>query len=143
MPQQGYSIGRDVSVVITLPTGGSLRLDKVTSFEPKPDTSKTKIKGLDGVVDNLRFWEGWTFTIKTERRSAALDNYFAGLEADYWAGNSEQYCTIQETIREPDGSVTQWRYERCIFDYDPGAWEADKSVSQTITGMASKRIKQA
>ncbi|KAJ8136726.1 hypothetical protein OY671_010060, partial [Metschnikowia pulcherrima] len=28
MPQQGYSIGRDVSVVITLPTGTSLRLDK-------------------------------------------------------------------------------------------------------------------
>lgn len=143
MPQQGYSIGRDVSVVITLPTGTSLRLDKVTSFEAKPDTTKTKIKGLDGVVDNLRFWEGWNFTIKTERRSSALDDYFATLEADYWAGNSEQYCTIQETIREPNGAVTQWRYERCIFDYDPGTWESDKSVSQTISGMASKRIKQA
>lgn len=143
MSQMGYSIGRDVSIVITLPDGTQLRLGKVTSFEAKPDTTKTKIKGLDGVVDNLRFWEGWNLTLKTERRNPDLDNYFATLEANYWAGIGEKPCTVQETISEPDGSVTQWRYERVTFDYDPGTWEADKTVSQTITGTAGKRIKQA
>ncbi|MDR6511462.1 hypothetical protein J2792_002334 [Novosphingobium capsulatum] len=143
MPQQGYTIGRDVSVVVTLPNGTNLPLGKVTSFESKPDTTKTKVKGLDGVVDNLRFWEGWTGTIKTERRNADLDNYFAGLEAAYWAGQSEDYCTIQETIAENNGTVTQFRYERVIFDYDAGTYESDKTVSQTLSFTAAKRIKQA
>lgn len=55
MSQQGYSIGRDVSVVVTLPNGTNLPLGKVTSFSSKPETTKTKIKGLDGVNDTLRF----------------------------------------------------------------------------------------
>jgi hypothetical protein len=143
MPQQGYTIGRDVSVVVTLPNGTNLPLGKVTSFTSKPETTKTKIKGLDGVNDTLRFWEGGSLDIKVVRRNATLDNYFAGLEAAYWAGQSEDYCTVQETISEPDGSVSQFRYERVIFDYDPGMFEADKEVAQTLSGTYAKKIKQA
>jgi hypothetical protein len=140
----GYSIGRDVSVVVTLPDGTNLSLGKVISFDAKQSTSMTTIKGIDGVIDNLRFFEGWTGSIKTERRDPTLDAYFAGLESNYYAGLSEQYCQIQQTISEPDGSISQYRYERVLLEYaEAGAFEADKSVSQTLNFKAARRIKQA
>jgi len=144
MPQQGYSIGRDRSIVIILNDGTSLRLGKVTDFDSKPKTSNQTIKPLDGIIDNLRFHEGWSFSLKTERRSPDLDNYWAGIEANYYAGISEPPVTMIETTQEPDGSVSQFRYERVVLSFDEaGAWAADKSVSQSMSGHASKRIKQA
>ena len=144
MPQQGYSIGRDRSVVIILPDGTNLRLGKVTDFESKPSTTNQTVKGLDGVIDHLRFHEGWTFTLKTERRSPDLDNYWASIEANYYAGISEPPVTLVETTLEPDGSVSQFRYEKVVLSFDEaGSWAADKSVSQSLSGMAAKRIKQA
>lgn len=144
MPQQGFSIGRDITVAVILPGGTTLRLGKVTSFDPKQITSDEQIKGLDGIVDHLRFYEGWMGTIKMSRRSPDLDNYFANVEANYWTGQDEPPATVQCTIKEPDGSVSQWRYEKVLLKYDdPGMWEADKAVNQTISFVATKRIKQA
>ncbi|HEX7854444.1 MAG TPA: hypothetical protein VF503_12185 [Sphingobium sp.] len=144
MPQQGYSIGRDRSVAIILPTGSTLRLNKVTSFQSKQDTSEQKIKGLDGVTDHLRFYEGWSGTFKIERRGPELDVYFAQLEANFYAGADEPPAIMQETIKEPNGSVSQYRYERVLLKYDDaGTSEADKSVTQSISFLASRRIKQA
>lgn len=144
MPQQGYSIGRDVTVAVILSNGTALRLGKVLSFDAKQVTSEEEIVGLDGVVDHLRFYKGWTGSIKMERRSPDLDNYFATLEANYWAGVGEDTITIQQTISEPNGSVSQWRYERVLLKYDdPATWEADKSVTQSLSFVAAKRIKQA
>lgn len=143
MPQMGYSIGRDVTIVITLADGTQLRPGKVTSFNWKPETTKSKIKALDGTIDTLRFWEGGSGTIKAERRNGDIDAYFASLEAAYYAGISEKPCTIQETIAEPDGSVSQYRFERVILDYDPGTWESDKSVSNGIPFTYGRRVKQA
>lgn len=143
MPQMGYSIGRDTSIVITLADGTTLRPGTVTSFSWKPDNTKQKVKALSGTIDTLRFWEGGTGTIKSERTDGTLDDYFAGLEAAYYAGTSEKPCTIQETVTEPDGSISQYRFERVVLDYDPGAWEADKTVSDGIPFTYGQRIKQA
>ena len=144
MAQQGYSIGRDTSVVIILSSGAVLRLGKVTSFDAKPQTSETTVKALDGVNDHLRFHEGWTVSFEMERRSADLDSYWAQIEADYYAGISEDPCTIQQTITEPGGSVTQWRFQTCMLKFDdPGKWAADSTVKQSLSAMCSQRIQQA
>jgi len=145
MPSANYSVGRDVTVVIILPDGTQLRLDKVTSFTAKPEMSKSTVKGLDGVTDTIPHRDGgWTGSIKTERRSATLDAYFATLEANYRAGISEGYSTIQQTIAEPDGSVSQWRFERVTFEFgEAGTWESDKTVSQSVNFTSHGRIKQA
>lgn len=144
MSQQGYSIGRDSTIVVILPDGSQLRLGKVLSFDAKEVTSDDTIKGLDGVIDRLRFYEGWTGSIKMNRRSRDLDDYFATLEANYWAGQGENAATIQQTITEPDGSISQWRYERVLLKYEePGEWAADKAVAQALSFVAAKRVRQA
>jgi hypothetical protein len=144
MAQQGYSIGRDTTMAIILSDGTTLRLGKVTSFDAKPIVSETTVKALDGVNDHLRFHEGWNVSMEMERRSSDLDSYWASIEANYYAGNSEAPATIQQTITEPNGNVTQWRYEKAILKFDdPGKWASDTTVKQSLSAVCSKRIQQA
>lgn len=144
MAQQGYSIGRDTSVTVILANGSALTLGKMTSFEARPMISETTVRALDGVNDHLRFHEGWELTMEMERRSSALDAYWASVEADYYAGISDPPCTIQQTVTEPDGSVTQWRYQNCMLKFDdPGKWTADGTVKQQLSAIAAQRVQQA
>ncbi len=144
MSQQGYSTGRDVTLVVILPGGAVLRLDKVTGFTAKPDMTNQKIKGLDGTIDNLRWHEGWSGTFNIERRSPAIDAYFADLEAAYYAGDDEEPATMQQTIVEPSGALSQFRFEKVLLSYDDaGDWASDKSVSQRVSFMAARRVQQA
>jgi hypothetical protein len=105
MPQQGYSIGRDCTVSVTLPGGGgTLRLGKVLSFDCKQALATQTIKPLDGRTAHLAFRDGdWSGSFKIERRGPELDVYFAGLEANYRAGLEEPPVAIQQTILEPRG----------------------------------------
>jgi hypothetical protein len=144
MSQNGYSLGRDVTLAIILPDGSSLSLGKVTKFTSKQDTTDQKLKGIDGIVDHLRFYEGWSGSFESERRGPELDVYFAKLEANFYAGVDEPPATLQQTIVEPNGQVSQYRYERVLLKYDDaGDWSGDKSVHQKISFVATRRIKQA
>ena len=144
MPQQGYSIGRDITLALILPDGSSLRLGKITKFNAKPDLSGQKIKGIDGQTDHLRFYEGWTGSFDIERRGGDLDAYFAAAERNYYAGADEPPATLQQTVNEPNGQVSQFRFERVLLKYDDaGDWQGDKSVSQKVSFEASRRIQQA
>lgn len=144
MSQNGYSMGRDRTVAIVLPDGTTLNMQKVTKFTSKQDSSHQKVKGLDGVTDHMRFYEGWSGSFECERRGPELDAYFARLEANFYAGIDEPPATIQETITEPNGTVSQYRYERALLKYeDAGDWVGDKSVHQKVSFVATRRIKQA
>lgn len=144
MPQQGFSIGRDCTLAVILPDGTPLRLGKVTGFSSKQDTTDQRIKSLDGTTDNLRFYDGWSGNFRLERRGPELDNYFEQLERNYHAGLDEPPASIQQTVVEPGGAVSQYRYERVLLKFDdPGEWSADKSVNQAVSFMAGRRIKQS
>jgi hypothetical protein len=144
MPQQGFSVGRDVSLVLILSDGSSLPLNKVTSWKAKPDTTTQKVKGLDGSILHLRWHEGWNGSFNIERRDALIDQYFAQIEAAYHAGNDEKPAVLQQTIQEPDGTISQYRFTDVLLTYDDaGDWQADKTVSQSVSFVAHRRIQQA
>lgn len=144
MPLNGYSVGRDTTIVVILPDGTSLNLGTVTKFSSKQDTTTEKIKALDGKTYHLRYFDGWTGSFEVNRQGPDLDAYFSGLESDYYAGITEGYATIQQTISEPDGSVTQYRFDRCILQLDDaGDYASDKSVMQKVSFMATQRVQQA
>lgn len=144
MSQNGYSLGRDNTIAVILPDGTTLQLGKVTNFTAKQDVTDQKIKGMDGVTDHLKFYEGWSGSFSIERRGPDLDNYFAKLESNYYAGVDEPPATMQQTIVEPNGQVSQFRFERTLLKYDDaGDFAGDKSVHQKVSFLATKRIKQA
>ncbi|MFZ6727343.1 hypothetical protein ACO0K2_17765 [Undibacterium sp. MH2W] len=144
MSQAGYSLGKDVTLVIIKPDGSVLNIGKVTKFSSKQDDSTQKIKPLTGGTDHLRFFEGWNGSFDVERQGPDLDQYFAQLESNFYAGIQELPVTLQQTIVEPSGAVSQYQYVDAILQYaDAGDWAADKSVSQKLNFMAARRIQQA
>jgi len=143
MPVNGFSVGRDVTLTIVSPSG-PLNFSLITDFTSKPEQTEKKIKGLDGVTRHARFPDGWTGSFSIERQDSTVDDYFAALEANYYAGLNEQPCTITETITEASGAVSQFRYLNVLLKLDDaGDWSGDNTVKQKISFLASQRQKIA
>jgi hypothetical protein len=143
MPVNNFSVGRDIS--LTIVTGsGPLNLNLITGFRSKPDMAEVKVKGLDGLTRHARFYDGWSGGFDVERADSTVDDYFAQLEANYYLGISEQPATITETITEPNGAVTQYRYMQVLLKLDnAGDWKGDATVKQQISFVAAQRRKIA
>lgn len=141
MPQNAFSVGRDISLdVIT--QNGPLSFGLITKFTSKQDVVDKKIKGLDGITRHVRFFDGWSGGFEITRQGSELDDFFANAEADYYAGVTEQGSTITETISEVDGSISQYRYLGVLLKFDDAGDKAgDDTINQKVSFMASRRIK--
>lgn len=143
MPVNGYSVGRDVTVNINTSTG-PLRLSTITGFTSKPNIEKKDVRGLDGIRRPLVFPDGWNGQFDVSRQDSTLDDFWATVEANYYAGQGIPGATITETITEPDGSVNQYRYLGAIlFLDDAGDWKGNEAVNQRLSFEAQQRIKVA
>lgn len=143
MPLNGFSVGRDVSIDIVGPSG-PVRFNLVTKFTSKQQSKTEMVKGLDGVSRPVRFFDGWEGGFDLERQDSTVDDYFAQLEANYYAGLNEAAVSITETITEVSGAVTQYRYLGVLLKLDDAGDKAgDSTVKQKLSFMASRRIKVA
>lgn len=141
MPVNGFTVGRDVSLDIIGPSG-PLRFSLITGFSAKPDITDQKIKGLDGITRHVRFPDGWSGSLEIERENSLVDDYFADLEANYYAGLNEKAATITETITEVSGAVSQYQYVGVLFKLDDaGDYKGDATVKQKLSFVASRRLK--
>lgn len=141
MPQNGYSVGRDISLNV-MASSGPLVINRITGFDSKQETSQSKVKRLDGINDPLRFFEGWSGSFSIERADSVVEDYFIQLEENYYAGLNEQPATILETITNPDGSTSQYRYERVILSLDDaGNWKGDATVPIKVSFNAARKRK--
>lgn len=140
MPINGYSVGRDFTMVIQTATG-PLQLNKITSFKSKQDVTDVRVKRLDGITDHVRFFDGWSGSFDIERQDANVDRFFAQLEANYYAGINEQPAQVYETIQEANGAVSQYRYDGVLMTLaDGGNRAGDATVKQSINFVASRRV---
>ena len=136
------SIGRDIAVDVTLPDGTVLELNVITGFDKRQDTTKLNSKGLDGIHRHADIPDGWSGSINIDRGSPALENFFAALEASYYATGVLNAVRIFETIIEADQSVSQFRYDGVALQLsDGGKSGPDQYVTQTIAWRSSKRTK--
>jgi hypothetical protein len=102
------------------------------------------VKGLDGISRPVRFFDGWTGGFDLERQDSTVDDYFAQLEANYYAGLNEAPVSITETITEVSGAVTQYRYLGVLLKLDDAGDKAgDSTIKQKLSFMASRRVKVA
>jgi hypothetical protein len=136
------SIGRDVAIDAVLGNGQVLRLGNVTMFDAKPRIKKLNSLGIDGINRTGVIPEGWDLRLEVDRQDRTIDDWWAQYEADYYAGRTVQSITVIETIDEPDGTVSVWRYEGCSFHFeDAGAWKSDSYVKMKLAGEAARKIR--
>ena len=140
MPINNQSIGKDLSFTITTANGNLPVSVSATNYSTKPMTKELKSEPIGSPTIYAFVPDGWQISIKLDRRDATVDRYFAQREADYWAGVNLVPGTILETIREADGSVSQYQYTGVVLKYDDaGNWKSDSFVPIALTGMASRR----
>lgn len=143
MPINGFTVGRDATLTIVT-ASGPLNLNLVTGFSSRQDSQETRVKGLDGVTRHVRFYDGWSGSFSVERADSVVDDYFAQLESNYYAGLNEQPATITETITEVNGSVTQYRYLNVLLKLDDaGSFAGDATVKQRLSFVSARRQKVA
>ena len=143
MPLNTFSTGRDVTLTVVTPSG-PISFNLITAFHSSPVTGQVKVKGIDGITRHALFPDGWTGGFDIERSDSTVDDYFAQLEDNYYQGQNIGSSTITETITEPNGAVTQYRYLQVLLQLDDaGSWMGDQTVKQKISFMASRRKKIA
>lgn len=141
MPLNNFSTGRDVTLTVVT-ASGPLNLNLVTGFHSAPGMSEIRVKGIDGITRHARFFDGWSGSFDIERVDSTVDDYFAQLEANFYAGVNETPATITETISEPNGSVSQYRYQNVLLKLDDaGGWMGDQTVKQKLSFVAAQRKK--
>jgi hypothetical protein len=143
MPVGGQTIGKDVRLVIVTATG---TLDvppaAIASFSSQPENSVEQRKGLDGETRHLVTPGPWKGSIEIDRFDSSVEDFWARIEANYFAGINTPYGYIQETIQEPNGGLSQYSYEKVALDLkDLGKKIADKPVTLQLDFYASRRIK--
>lgn len=142
MPINGFSVGRDQTLTIVA-NGAPVRFSGITGFRSKQDTTEQKIVLIDGNIEHLRFFQGWSGSFTLERRNGVLDRFFNTLEANYYLGVSELPVFIDQVIREADGSVTSEQYTKVLLKLDDaGEWRGDSNVKQALSFIGSRRIGQ-
>ena len=143
MPVNGLSVGRDVSVVFTLPPpNGVQRFSYITNFKADPVLGDLKTTGLDGRTRHGVVHEGWEGEIDFDRDSDQFDAFWANAEDAYHNGQNQYSGTITETIIEPTGGRTSYRYINVVFKLKTlGDKKANEFVKGKMAFSAERRIK--
>ena len=143
MANNTFSIGHDVSVDLYDSVNGKIiSFPAVTGFSAEPITKGINSEPLNGPPLYAENPNGWRGTIDFDRTDKRIDEYFATREALYYQGGSLFSASITQTIRESDGSVTQYRYPGCALKYEQaGQWKAADKVSLRVSWNASQRVK--
>jgi hypothetical protein len=140
MPVNNFTTGRDIALVIQLATG-PLTL-QLTDFGAKAKTTTLESKTLDGIKQHAYIPDGYDLSFKIDRQDTSADDFWAAFEAQYFGGANQVAGIIYQTIRESDGSVSQWRFTNVVVKLDNlGDYSGDKKVEQSFSGMASQRIR--
>ena len=143
MPMNGQTVGRDVSLDLMTSRGLlAVPAQAITDFSSQPTPSATPSKGRDGIPRHAVLPDGWSGVLSIDRMGSQVDDYWAQLEADFYAGVNIQSGTITETIQEPNGGVSQYRYTGVMFDYkDAGTKTPNQLVKLKLNFMAARRFK--
>lgn len=142
MPAKDFNIGRDITLDIYDPQAGLQRFKLMTTYDSEAQYKHLESHALDGVPRFAAIPYGWKLQFGFDRGSSAADDYFTAQEDNYFNGDPLPEVSITETIREVDGSITQYRYTGvCLYFAKGGTWKGDSLVGQTIEAMCSRRIK--
>lgn len=143
MPMNGFTVGRDISLQIFGQNGNVVANFALnTSFDAKQKTVKIQSKGIDGVIRHLELPDGWSGSLTFDRRDSNIDDYFAQLESNYYAGVNIGAAQITQTITEVNGGTTQYRYTGVMLCLEEaGKYAGENLVSQTVSWVSSKRLK--
>ncbi len=142
MPINGISVGKDVFLTLTSPTG-LITTCRIKGFNSRQKTSNRETASLDGINRHVNIPMGWEGDFEMERTDNTIDAYISNLEDSYYQGQNIPTITITQTITEANGSTSQYQFQGVVLSYtDAGAWRAEDYITLKLTFSAQKREPQ-
>ncbi|AJG19071.1 hypothetical protein [Cupriavidus basilensis] len=140
-----FNVGRDgYQITIIDSNAGPVSFSGITSFEAKPAFVKLKSVNVNGRIIHRNVPDGHSGTLELDRQDSSFDDYFANVEANYFAGLPPGAVFITHTINELDGSVSQWQYsDVALAPEDAGTWKGQDKVTERMTFDAGRKIRIA
>lgn len=88
--------------------------------------------------------DGFKIDFTITRTGSELEDFMVQAAENFNAGKISTSGFLNQTIRNPDGSVSRYQYTGfVIFLTDHGDISREKTVSQHLEGMASRKIQIA
>jgi len=139
MPANTLSTGIDLTLSFT-DSNGTQNFMSLESFEESSMATMNEKVQMDGITLFPKFHLGWTGNLTYLRTSDALDRYIALQEAEFRLGIDQRPATITKTVKEANGSLSQYIYGNVVISItNGGRWSGTDVVTQTATWKASTR----
>lgn len=140
MPLNGLTSGIDTVVTFT-DLNGVQQFAIVENFTSQEDATVGKEIAIDGTVRHPKFHQGWSGSFTMQRNSNFTDAYFAAQEATYYLGGDQIPVTINQTITENDGTVSQYQYTNVVLKLDnSGNYSGTEIVKEQVSFMGARKI---
>ena len=129
------TVGRDLSVSFTI--GGNVinqfGLHTDTHFQPQWTLKKVTPTNFGGLPVARAIFEGVDVELTFARVNGTADILMQFLQDNWIAGNPDVVVTLQQTVRNSDGTVSQYNYlNGTIYPTDSGSYKGTDDVSQTF-----------
>lgn len=140
MPLNGLNSGLDVTFKYT-DANGVQQFSKLESFTMSENAPVLEQVAMDGSTRFPKFHQGWKGSAVFQRNSNAIDSYIALQETNYYLGADQLPGTITETIKENDGTVSQYQYTNVVLVLEDGGTSSGTDIiKQTLSIYASRKI---
>lgn len=141
--QQKQNLGRDLSVSIQL--NGTViqqfNLHTDTHIQPLYTERKVVPSNNGGVTVARPVFNGYDVTVQYMRQNGIPDTIQQFCEETYIAGNPDIDVTMQQTVRNDNGTVDVFQYiDGIIYPTDAGSYKGNDDVSGTMKMFFPRRL---
>ena len=142
MPVNGMNTGTDYALFYYDGASGALiNLGDVQVIDIVAETHLLKNQPYNQPPSYGYVPDGYKIEFTITRTGADLENFFAAAEANFNNGAVQKPGFLQETINNPDGSISRFQYQKmAIFLRDHGSISRDKVVMLKLEGYASTKV---
>jgi hypothetical protein len=130
-----FNLGRDLSIQVSI-AGNVVQqfgFHTDTHFRPQWTEAKVRPTNNGGVFVVRPIFGGYEVEVQFARINGVADDLMQYLEDNFKSGGPDPDVTMQETIRNDDGTTNQYIYiNGAITPQDAGSFKGVDEVSQTI-----------
>jgi hypothetical protein len=145
MPAAGRTVGRDLTLVIVDPNyngGMPLAFPVIADSNFRQLAKRLQWIAMDGTNSYAEIPQGWEVSVTIDRADGSVMNYFVQTEANYFTGASTSQLYVSETITNPDGSTSQYRYVQGTAKLTDGGKFAGDDKVQVKIDMVFSRVQR-
>ena len=137
-----FNLGRDLSIQLSVANQVIQQFGFHTDTHFRPQWTEAKVRPTNngGVYVVRPIFGGYEVEVQFARVNGIADNLAQYLEDNFKAGLPDPDVSMQETVRNDDGSVDQFIYiNGSISPTDGGSFKGVDEVSQTIKFFFTER----